>query len=1101
MKKKLFSFILAVEATIGIANANVDGIKIDDLYYWLNEEEKTASVVYQNEYSGNYQGLLEANIPSSVTIKEDRDGDGKNEAYTYRVVGIGYRAFCNCESLRSVVIPNTISTIETGAFAGCKTLTSIDIPNTVTSIKSGAFMHTGLKSIEIPNSITKIDNSTFYECHSLKNVIIPNSVTEIGEYAFVLCDSLSTINIPNSVTSIGKHAFYKCNTLTSLILSNKLTIIPEKAFYNCSALTSINIPNSVTSIRSNAFEGCTSLSSVIIGDSVISIGMYAFSGCNALTNIVIGNKVELIEDNAFSRCSGLVNIKLPQSVIKIGGFAFSDCSGITDIIIPDRVTTIERNAFSGCKTLASVSFGKGISSIGDKAFLNCSALKSVYISDIGGWCGVKFISYAGHPMENSNRTLYLNEEPITNIIIPDTVKAIKGYTFYNCKTLKTITIPSSVTKIGTDAFYGCSIDKVNISDLSVWCAIDFPTAAANPKGKEFYVNGELLTNLVVPDSVSHIGSNAFCRNKNITSVSIPKSVKSIGEGAFSGNSALESINIPNCITNIPQKTFNGCSKLQNIIIPDSVTSIGQEAFSHCSALSSIIMGRKVASIAEGAFSECSKLTAVYIKDLVAWCNISFISRDSNPLRYAKHLFLNDSEITNLVIPNGITAVKNYTFYGCSGLTSVEIPNSVTKIGTSSFENCSSVARILCRAATPPTCGNNAFSKVRTSIPLYVPEESISMYQSHSTWSLFENIYAIGSSIFCNVTFVDWNGIVLKSEQVEEGLSATAPDDPTREGYTFTGWDKDFSNVTTNMTVTAQYKINRYEVSFLDWDETELKKDSVNHGFAATAPADPTREGYTFTGWDKDFSNVTTNMTVTALYEKDPEPIDPEDIITRDILDLSVDGVSIDDWTINDATLNEKESDVSKKKYAFDVKAGIPSIDYVTSKPRFQFQYGNSADKAKAFFIYPGRCYESGGKNGLILISNTQKDDTIKLEVAAKGSTAGSFEDPKDAYPVNATALTEDLTLPAKGSPGADNNGYTWRTLEYLSQGGDVILKEVNGGYRIRLIELIHVESSIQTDITSAEGYQDTSVRKILRDGQIFILRGDKVYTITGQAVK
>ena len=352
-----------------------------------------------------------------------------------------------------------------------------------------------------------------------------------------------------------------------------------------------------------------------------------------------------------------------------------------------------------------------------------------------------------------------------------------------------------------------------------------------------------------------------------------------------------------------------------------------------------------------------------------------------------------------------------------------------------------------------------------------------------------------------VLFLDWDETELKKDSVNHGSAATAPANPEREGYTFIGWDKEISNITTDLVVTAQYKINRYEVLFLDWDETELKKDSVNHGSAATAPADPTREGYTFTGWDKDFSNVTTDLTVTAQYEKDPEPIDPEDIITREILDLSVDGYTIDDWTINDATLNEKESDVSKKKYAFDVKAGIPSIDYVTSKPRFQFQYGNSADKAKAFFIYPGRCYESGGKNGLILISNTQKGDTIKLEVAAKGSTAGSFKDPNDAYPVNATALTEDLTLPAKGSPGADNNGYTWRTLEYLSQGGDVILKEVNGGYRIRLIEMIHVESSIQTDITSAEGYQDASVRKILRDGQIFILRGEKVYTITGQAVK
>ena len=352
-----------------------------------------------------------------------------------------------------------------------------------------------------------------------------------------------------------------------------------------------------------------------------------------------------------------------------------------------------------------------------------------------------------------------------------------------------------------------------------------------------------------------------------------------------------------------------------------------------------------------------------------------------------------------------------------------------------------------------------------------------------------------------VSFLDWDNSVLKQDSVDYGSAATAPADPTREGYTFIGWDKEFSNVTANLTVTAQYKINRYEVLFLDWDESVLKKDSVDHGAAATAPADPTREGYTFTGWDKEFSHVTEDMTITALYEKVEEPIKPEDNTTRDTLDLSVDGISIEDWTINDATLNDAESNVSQNKYAFDVKGGIPSIDYVTSKPRFRFQYVNSADKAKAFYIYPGKCYETGGKNGLILIANTQQGDTIKLEVAAKGSSAANFLDSKGTYPINATALTADLTLPAKGSPGADANGYTWRTLEYLSRGGDVTLKEVGGGYRIRLIEVIHVESPFPTGMTSAEGYQDTSVQKILRDGQLFILRDGKMYTIQGVAVK
>ena len=116
-----------------------------------------------------------------------------------------------------------------------------------------------------------------------------------------------------------------------------------------------------------------------------------------------------------------------------------------------------------------------------------------------------------------------------------------------------------------------------------------------------------------------------------------------------------------------------------------------------------------------------------------------------------------------------------------------------------------------------------------------------------------------------VTFKDWNGTVLKTQQVEHGKAATAPANPTRVGYTFTGWDKAFTNVTANLVVTAQYSINTYTVTFKDWNGTVLKTQQVQYGGAATAPANPTRTGYTFTGWDKAFTNVTANLVVTAQY--------------------------------------------------------------------------------------------------------------------------------------------------------------------------------------------------------------------------------------------
>ena len=119
-----------------------------------------------------------------------------------------------------------------------------------------------------------------------------------------------------------------------------------------------------------------------------------------------------------------------------------------------------------------------------------------------------------------------------------------------------------------------------------------------------------------------------------------------------------------------------------------------------------------------------------------------------------------------------------------------------------------------------------------------------------------------------VTFYDWDGTVLKTETVKWGQAATAPADPTHEGYTFTGWNKAFTNVRSNLEVHAVYTeigVLEYIVTFCDWDGAVLKTQIVKQGQDATAPADPTREGYTFAGWDKAFANVQSDLNVCAVY--------------------------------------------------------------------------------------------------------------------------------------------------------------------------------------------------------------------------------------------
>ncbi len=600
---------------------------------WYEENQGTPGLAYKLINDGNEYAVEKYEGTHRYVVVPN---EYKGKPVTAVLAGaFSAEGNANNEYVYQIILPRTIRTIEKGAFEDTLwydqflgDFLSINdvlieyrgssqyviVPDSIKYLVEGAFKNnTIIRSIIFPDAIEEMPKEVLYGCINLSEIKLPASLRKIGEKAFYGCQNLKQITFPQTVESVAPDAldetgwlkYYIDDIITvnnilfrykgkqsTLHIPNTINSIERRAFMNNIFIKDIYMPNTVVTIGESAFENCINIQKVQFADgaSIRNIRARAFYGCLMMVDFNFGtnSNVQEINDEAFALCNSLSAVEFPASLTVLGKGAYKG-SGIQSVKFADRcsLTSILEDTFSDCRNLKTVVFGVStrLSSIAANAFKNCTNLLSVDI-----------------PASNSMLT------------------KIEAGAFYNCTSLMNVVLPSSLMEIGDDAFYAVPYVESN-NDVIMTVG----SVLLKYTGTDSVV--------VISKEVAAISKGAFANNTTLVSVIFENGSQlfAIGEEAFSNCSMLENINFPDTITHIGKDAFKGSKWLNDYaddfiiinnillgykgnsyqaIIPGNVTTIGIDAFNGNTRLRNIEVGAFVTKIMARAFNNMSQTSTI-----------------------------------------------------------------------------------------------------------------------------------------------------------------------------------------------------------------------------------------------------------------------------------------------------------------------------------------------------------------------------------------------------------------------------------------------------------------------------------------------------------